>query len=108
MAAAIDSGLVRPDDTFVDTGEIEVGGHTIRNWNGEAWGPQTMVGCLEHSLNVCLAYVASQRLGAETLYDYLARFGIGRLPGGGLAGGGPGQLRTPTHPQWTEPGLGTN
>lgn len=108
MAAAIDSGLVLPDDTFVDTGEIEVGGHTIRNWDGEAWGPQTMVGCLEHSLNVCLAYVASQRLGAETLYDYLARFGIGRLTGVDLAGEVPGQLRTPTHPEWTESDLGTN
>jgi cell division protein FtsI/penicillin-binding protein 2 len=108
MAAGLDSGMVLPDDTFVDTGEIEVGGHTIRNWDGEAWGPQTMVGCLEHSLNVCLAYIASQRLGAETLYDYLASFGIGRLTGVDLAGEVPGQLRTPTHPDWTESDLGTN
>jgi cell division protein FtsI/penicillin-binding protein 2 len=108
MAAGLDSGMVLPDDTFVDTGEIEVGGHTIRNWDGEAWGPQTMVGCLEHSLNVCLAYIASQRLGAETLYDYLAAFGIGRLTGVDLAGEVPGQLRTPTHPDWTESDLGTN
>jgi cell division protein FtsI/penicillin-binding protein 2 len=97
-----------PDDVFVDTGEIEVGGHTIRNWDGEAWGPQTMVGCLEHSLNVCLAYVASQRLGAQMLYDYLGRFGVGRLTGVDLAGEVPGQLRTPTHPEWTESDLGTN
>ncbi|HLB64676.1 MAG TPA: penicillin-binding protein 2 [Anaerolineales bacterium] len=108
MAAALDAGVVLPDDVFVDTGEIEVGGHTIRNWDGEAWGPQTMVGCLEHSLNVCLAFVASQRLGAETLYDYLARFGVGRLTGVDLAGEVPGQLRTPTHPEWTESDLGTN
>jgi cell division protein FtsI/penicillin-binding protein 2 len=108
MAAAIDAGMVLPDDEFVDTGEIEVGGHTIRNWDGEAWGPQTMVGCLEHSLNVCLAYVASERLGAELLYDYLAEFGVGRLTGVDLAGEVPGQLRTPTHPDWTESDLGTN
>jgi cell division protein FtsI/penicillin-binding protein 2 len=108
MAAALDAGVVLPDDVFVDTGEIEVGGHTIRNWDGEAWGPQTMVGCLEHSLNVCLAYVASQRLGAQMLYDYLGRFGVGRLTGVDLAGEVPGQLRTPTHPEWTESDLGTN
>jgi cell division protein FtsI/penicillin-binding protein 2 len=100
--------MVLPGDEFVDTGEIEVGGHTIRNWDGEAWGPQTMVGCLEHSLNVCLAYVASERLGAELLYGYLAEFGVGRLTGVDLAGEVPGQLRTPRHPEWTESDLGTN
>ncbi len=108
MAAAVDAGLVRPEDVFVDTGQIEVGGHVIRNWNNQAWGPQTMVGCLQHSLNVCLAYVASQKLGAELLYDYLVDFGIGRLTGVDLAGEVPGQLRTPRHPQWTESDLGTN
>jgi cell division protein FtsI/penicillin-binding protein 2 len=108
MAAAIDAGLVRPDDVFIDTGEIEVGGHVIRNWDGNAWGPQTMVGCLQHSLNVCLAYVASQRLGAELLYQYLTDFGIGRITGVDLAGEVPGQLRTPRHPEWTESDLGTN
>lgn len=108
MAAAIDAGVVLPDDVFVDTGQIEVGGHVIRNWDGNAWGPQTMVGCLQHSLNVCLAYVASQRLGAELLYDYLARFGVGRLTGIDLAGEIPGALRTPRHPDWTESDLGTN
>lgn len=108
MAAAVDAGVVRPEDVFVDMGQIEVGGHVIRNWNNQAWGPQTMVGCLQHSLNVCLAYVASQRLGAELLYDYLVDFGIGRLTGVDLAGEVPGQLRTPRHPQWTESDLGTN
>ena len=54
---------------FLDTGEIEVGGNLIRNWDGEAWGPQTMLGCMEHSLNVCLAWVASEKLGASTLYS---------------------------------------
>lgn len=108
MAAAIDAGVVLPEDVFVDTGQIEVGGHVIRNWDGNAWGPQTMVGCLQHSLNVCLAYVASQRLGAELLYSYLDAFGVGRLTGVDLAGEVPGQLRTPTHPEWTESDLGTN
>ncbi|MEW6568124.1 MAG: penicillin-binding protein 2 [Chloroflexota bacterium] len=108
MAAAVDAGLVQPQDVFVDIGQIEVGGHVIRNWNGEAWGPQTMIGCLQHSLNVCLAYVASQKLGAELLYNYLTDFSIGRLTGIDLAGEVPGQLRTPRHPQWTESDLGTN
>ncbi len=108
MAAALDAGVVTPDQVFVDTGQIEVGGHVIRNWDGDAWGPQTMVGCLQHSLNVCLAYVSSQELGAGLLYDYLERFGIGRLTGIDLAGEIVGSLRTPNDPTWTESDLGTN
>ena len=73
MASALDAGVVEPGSEFLDTGEIEVGGNVIRNWDGEAWGPQTMLGCMEHSLNVCLAWVASEKLGASTLYSYLKR-----------------------------------
>jgi len=108
MAAALDTGVVTPDTTFVDTGSIEVGGHEIINWDGSAWGPQTMTGCMQHSLNVCLAFVASDKLGAKDFYQYLANFGIGRLTGIDLAGEVAGQLRTPRHPQWTESDLGTN
>ena len=108
MAAALDAGVVNPDTEFIDTGQIEVGGNTIRNWNGEAWGPQDMLGCLKHSLNVCLAWVASDRLGASTMYNYLRAFGVGQLTGVDLAGEVPGQLRTPRHPEWTESDLGTN
>ncbi|MCZ6530655.1 MAG: penicillin-binding protein 2, partial [Chloroflexi bacterium] len=108
MASAIDAGVVEPDSEFIDTGQIEVGGNTIRNWNGEAWGPQTMLGCLEHSLNVCLAWVASEKLGASTFYSYLRAFGVGHLTGVDLSGEVSGQLRTPRHPDWTESDLGTN
>lgn len=108
MAAAIDAGVVTPDEEYIDTGVIEVGGHSIRNWNGGAWGPQTMLGCIEHSLNVCLAYVASDKLGTSMFYEYLRAFGIGQLTGIDLEGEVPGQLRTPRHPDWTEPDLGTN
>src|SRR3972149_6742331 len=101
MAAALDAGLVKPDDEFIDTGEIEVGGNVIRNWDGNAWGPQTMTGCMEHSLNVCLAYVGSQKLGAGLLYGYLNAFGIGQLTGIDLAGEVQGSLRTPPNVDWT-------
>jgi cell division protein FtsI/penicillin-binding protein 2 len=108
MAAALDSGAVERDTEFVDTGQIEVGGVRIRNWNGGAWGPQTMQGCLEHSLNVCLAWVSSEKLGASTFYEYLTAFGIGRGTGIDVAGEVAGMLRTPRHPEWTEADLGTN
>ncbi len=39
MAAALDTGTVSPDTTFIDTGAIEVGGITIHNWNRDCVGP---------------------------------------------------------------------
>jgi cell division protein FtsI/penicillin-binding protein 2 len=108
MAAALDAGKVEPDTEFVDEGQIEVGGNLIRNWDGGAWGPQTMLGCMKHSLNVCLAWVAAEKLGAADLYSYLNAFEIGQLTGIDLAGEVPGQLRTTRHPEWTESDLGTN
>ena len=108
MAAALDSGSISADEVFIDTGEIEVGGNTIRNWDNKAWGPQTMVGCLRYSLNVCLAHVASQEVGGGTFYAYMNAFGIGQLTGVDMASEIPGQLRTPRHPEWTESDLGTN
>ena len=108
MAAALDAGVVTPLEQFVDTGEIEVGGHTIRNWDGRGWGPVDMIGCLRFSLNVCLAHIAADELGASLFYDYMSAFGIGQITGADLAGEIPGNLRTPRDPLWTESDLGTN
>lgn len=107
MAAALDSGAVTPDTEFIDVGVIEVGGIYIYNWNSAAWGPQDMQGCLQHSLNVCLAWVATQ-LGTKDFYDYMRAFGIGHLTGVDLAGEVTGRLKTPGDTDWYEADLGTN
>ncbi|MGA9397326.1 MAG: penicillin-binding protein 2 [Anaerolineaceae bacterium] len=107
MAAALDSGAVTPDTVFVDTGTFEVGGYTIYNWDSGAWGPQTMLGCMQHSLNVCLSWVSSQ-IGAETFYNYLQAFGFGRPTGIDLAGEAYYPLRRPGDAQWFDVDLATN
>lgn len=107
MASAIDAGVVKPDTPFMDTGEFEVGGYTIRNWDGAAWGPQTMLSCMQHSLNVCLSWVATQ-LGAKDFYAYLQKFGIGKSTGIDLAGEAVYPLRTPGDPYWADVDLATN
>lgn len=107
MAAALDAEVVRPDTEFLDTGAIEIGGAVIRNWNWGAWGPQDMVGCLQHSLNVCLAWIA-QKMGPATYYHYLQAFGIGRTTGIDLAGEVSGRLRLPGDPNWFAVDLATN
>jgi cell division protein FtsI/penicillin-binding protein 2 len=107
MAAGLDSGVVDPDSSFLDTGAIEIGGTVIHNWNSGAWGPQTMLGCMQHSLNVCLAWLATE-LGANRFYQYMEDFGIGHLTGVELAGEDPGRLKRPGDEDWYEADLGTN
>jgi len=107
MAAAIDTGTVRPDTTFVDTGAIDVGGITIRNWNRDAWGQQDMIGCLQHSLNVCLAWVSTQ-MGIQNFYGYMEKFGLGHPTGIDLSGEAVGRLKIPGDGDWYPVDLGTN
>ena len=107
MASALDSGAVTPDTVFVDTGMIEIGGTYIYNWNMGGWGPQTMLGCMQHSLNVCLAHVATL-MGPGTFYRYLQAFGLGRLTGVDMAGETPGRLKVPGDSDWYAADLGTN
>jgi cell division protein FtsI/penicillin-binding protein 2 len=107
MAAALDAGAVAPDTVFVDTGAIEIGGTWIYNWNQGAWGPQDMTGCLQHSLNVCLAWIATQT-GPNDFYRYMQAFGIGHLTGVDLAGEAAGRLKVPGDNDWYAADLGTN
>lgn len=107
MAAGLDSGAVTTVTPFLDTGVFEIGGLIIRNWNSGSWGPQDMIGCMQYSLNVCLAWVASQ-VGVNRFYSYLQDFGIGHLTGIELAGEVTGRLKLPGDSDWYEAELGTN
>jgi len=107
MATGLDSGAVKPETSFLDTGAFEIGGTTIYNWNYGAWGPQDMQGCMAHSLNVCLAWIATQ-IGAGDFYKYMQAFGIGHLTGVDMAGEVSGRLKLPGDHDWYDADLGTN
>ena len=108
MAAALDKGIVRPDTIYNDaTGVIIVGQVPIHNWDYSAWGQQDMTGCLQHSLNVCLAWVSTE-MKKEVFYPYMQQFGLGHLTGIDLAGEDSGRLKLPTDDDWYEVDLGTN
>lgn len=107
MAAALDSGTVTPETTYLDTGSILVGGVTVQNWDRNPWGLQNMTGCLQHSLNVCMVNLSTQ-MGAGTFYDYMDAFGVGHLTGVDLAWEAPGRLKVPGDADWYPVDLGTN
>ena len=66
-----------------------------------------MTGCLAHSLNVCLAWVADE-MGVETFYRYMRSFGLGRRTGIDLANEAAGRLKLPGDSDWYPLELGTN
>ena len=107
MAAALDAGVVEPNTEFIDEGEIEIGGVTIKNWNEKAWGPQNMTTCMQNSLNVCLAWVATE-LESEQFYNYFQDFGFGQMTGIELSGEAPGLVKSYWSPDYTRSELGTN
>ncbi|MEK7465212.1 MAG: penicillin-binding protein 2 [Patescibacteria group bacterium] len=80
MAAGIDSGAFTPDTTFVDTGFVTLNGKTITNWDKNAYGKITMTNVIEHSVNTGAVF-AEQKIGNQTFYEYLTRFGLGQATG---------------------------
>lgn len=107
MAAALEKGVVKPEDTYWDQGIIIFAGVPIHNWNGTVWGLQDMVGCLQHSINTCLVWVASQ-LGNDSFYSYMQKFGFGHTTGIDLADEVSGYLKFPGDQLWHPLDLGTN
>jgi cell division protein FtsI (penicillin-binding protein 3) len=107
LAAALDAGAIRPDDTYDDRGAIEVGGRVFRNWDRMAHGRSTMTDILARSLNVGAVEVA-QRLGTTRFYEAVHRFGFGQATGIDLAGEVAGIVRQPGSPDWWPADLAAN
>ena len=96
MVAALESGRFRPD-TPVDTapGYVRFGGKTYRD--PHSYGLLDLTGVLAKSSQVGTTKVA-MTLDAESIRDVFDRVGIGRSPGTGFPGEGPGDL--PSRRKW--------
>ncbi len=62
-------------DTYYDDGTEVVDGFTIKSWKKGGHGLQTFLEVLENSSNPGFVEI-SRRLGRETLYDYVKKFGF--------------------------------
>lgn len=107
MAAGLDTGVITPNTSFLDTGVWMVDGIPLHNWNNLGNGEETMTQVLQHSANVGASFVAN-RLGAGPFYTYVRRFGIGRPTGVGLPGEVAGTLWQPGDRGWSPVTLYTN
>ncbi|HLA11312.1 MAG TPA: penicillin-binding protein [Pyrinomonadaceae bacterium] len=90
FSAALEKGLVKPEDRIdCQMGGITVAGRRVRDHS--AFGSLTIREALEKSSNVA-AIKLGIRVGNETMYDYIKRFGFGSRTGIELAGETPGLL----------------
>ncbi|MFC4076538.1 penicillin-binding transpeptidase domain-containing protein [Salinithrix halophila] len=77
LAAAIEENVFQSDQRF-QSGSIEVGGGTIRDWNNKGWGKITYADGVNLSSNVAFVHLG-EKLGADRLERYIDRFGFGRI-----------------------------
>ena len=92
-AAAIDSGVARPHDTFFcEDGEFFIGGKKIGEAANHKFGWLTLQGIISKSSNIGSVKVA-QQLGKKTFYNYIRKFGFGQKTGVALPGEATGRFK---------------
>ncbi len=105
MAAGLDSGKVKADTTYDDTGEVVVSGKTIRNAENHKFGVQTMYDVIQKSLNTGMVFVLKQlgndsgkvtKSGKELLAGYIQKFGFGVPTGIEQAGEAAVPIKSPS------------
>lgn len=75
LAAAIEEGTFRPNDTF-RSGRIQVGGGTVHDFNPDGWGTISYLEGLARSSNVAFVHQVEE-MGHDTWKGYLDGFGFG-------------------------------
>jgi len=85
MAFGLDSGVIKADDTYIDTGEVRISGYTIKNSEEKVYGRQTMTEIIDKSINTGVIYI-EKKLGNAKFLDYTEKFGFGKKTGIGLFG----------------------
>lgn len=92
--AALQEGIVSPNQIFVDPGYVMVSGMRIQNWNGASFGTVTFADVVKQSLNTGFALIGLD-LGGEKLVHYARIFGFGDVTGIELPGEEYGLLYKP-------------
>ena len=83
MAAALDSGQVEPNTTYVDEGEVVYDKYHIKNFDDKIYGRQNMTEVLEKSINTG-AIFAMRQATPKVFIQYVKNFGFGEKTGIGL------------------------
>ena len=92
LSAAVNEGKVDLlKDTFYDGGSVNVDGARIKCWKHGGHGSQIFLEVVQNSCNPGFVELGN-RLGKETLFDYINKFGYGKKTGIDLNGEATGIL----------------
>ena len=90
LAASLEEKIVDLDnDTFYDSGAVTVDNATLHCWKHGGHGAQTYLQVVENSCNPGFVNLGL-KLGKETLFSYIKKFGFGTKTGVDLNGEGSG------------------
>jgi penicillin-binding protein A len=78
-AAGLDSGAITPETTIDAPGTLDVQGQPLSNDFNQDFGAISLDTALTNSVNTWFAQLGEQ-LGAETMFEYMDRFGFGSTP----------------------------
>ena len=85
-AAALDKGIAQPQDKFFcEDGSFKIGGRSIGEASGHKYGSLSIQEIIAKSSNIGAIKIA-QKLGKDSFYEYIRKFGFGektniQLPG---------------------------
>ena len=86
LATALEEDIVNlEEEHFYDSGSVKVGGATIHCWKHGGHGDQTFLQVVENSCNPGFVELGL-RIGKDTLFDYIDKFGFGSVTGIDLNG----------------------
>lgn len=77
IAIALESGIIKPEDTFNDPGSIQVSDRIIKNAENKRYGRINIAEVLQHSSNIGMVQII-QRLQPSVYYNWLERLGLGQ------------------------------
>lgn len=75
--AALDAGLITPDDTSYCSGSFEVGSRSFRCWKRSGHGRVDLTGSLQHSCDVYY-YELALKVGIERIAAMARKLGLGQ------------------------------
>ncbi|MGM0482687.1 MAG: peptidoglycan D,D-transpeptidase FtsI family protein, partial [Patescibacteria group bacterium] len=70
MAAGLDSGAVKVNDTYYDSGRVSLDGYVISNFDGRSNGESSMQDVLNKSINTGVVYVMEE-MGTDKFSKYM-------------------------------------
>ncbi len=85
MAAGLNEGVIKPDDTYIDTGSVSISGYTIKNSEEKVYGRSTMSEIMENSINTGVIHI-EKKVGNSKFLKYVEEFGFGKETGIDLPG----------------------